>query len=88
MSKTIEEILSLHGKQLRVIKKMFEPGKIFIPDHIFKVAMEEYSKQQSIAFGDWLRSQRPDIFYGSPTSEQLYSYFLKDQSSLVNTDKK
>lgn len=37
----------------------------------------ENNSNEPIAFGDWLRRQRPDIFYGFPTTEQLFEKFKK-----------
>jgi hypothetical protein len=54
-------------------------------------AMEEYAQQQvknlnipavgnnevAVAFGDWLRTQRADIFYGYPTTKKLFEMYKK-----------
>lgn len=34
-------------------------------------------ESEVIEFGDWLRAQRPDIFLGSPKTEELYELFKK-----------
>lgn len=33
------------------------------------------SGEREVAFGDWLRKQRADVFYGSPTTADLYELF-------------
>jgi hypothetical protein len=37
----------------------------------------ENNNNEAIAFGDWLRRQRPDVFYGFPTTKQLFENFKK-----------
>jgi hypothetical protein len=31
----------------------------------------------AVAFGDWLRTQRADIFYGYPTTKKLFEMYKK-----------
>jgi hypothetical protein len=35
------------------------------------------NQSDAVAFGDWLREQRADVFYGSPTTAQLYDIFKR-----------
>lgn len=35
------------------------------------------NNEVAVAFGEWLRKQRPDIFHGCPTTEQLFENFKK-----------
>jgi hypothetical protein len=37
----------------------------------------ENNNNEAIAFGDWLRRQKPDVFYGFPTTKQLFENFKK-----------
>lgn len=68
-----------------------------------KTVLDEYSKQQSIAFAEWIDTngwkciihadairklwqfQRESQVF---TTEVMYSLFIQDQSTQVNTDKK
>ncbi len=39
--------------------------------------LERKEKEAVMEFGDWLRKQRADVFYGSPTTESLFETFKK-----------
>lgn len=35
------------------------------------------NNEVAVAFGDWLRTQRADIFYGYPTTQKLFEMYNK-----------
>jgi hypothetical protein len=35
------------------------------------------NNEVAVAFGDWLRTQRADIFYGYPTTKKLFEMYKK-----------
>lgn len=40
---------------------------------------EGNKENDAVWFGDWLRTQRADVFYGSPTTYQLYNEYKKQK---------
>lgn len=41
-------------------------------------------EDECIAFGEWLRSQRPDVFHGNISTEQLYIFFKQSTTKTNN----
>jgi hypothetical protein len=47
-------------------------------DYVLCEEEKEGNKENdAVLFGDWLRTQRADVFYGSPTTYQLYNEYKK-----------
>lgn len=40
---------------------------------VLKERAKEGNKEREVLFGDWLRTQRPDVFHGCPTTAELWN---------------
>jgi hypothetical protein len=58
-------------------QKTAYPESISVKQALLQVWNECEQENEAIAFGDWLRKQRADIFYGIPTTKQLFENFKK-----------
>jgi hypothetical protein len=56
-------------------QKTAYPESISVKQALLQVWNECEQENEAVAFGDWLRRQRPDVFYGSPTTKQLFENF-------------
>lgn len=48
-----------------------------------RAGIDIYGPTVAMAFGDWLRGLRPDVYHGSPTTEVLFNQFLSQYNPSV-----